>query len=742
MDAPMDLQLHDAALAATTNGIVIADAAHGADYAIRYVNPGFERITGYRAEDVIGQNCRFLQGPGTDAVAAAELGAALREQRATTVTLLNYRADGRPFWNEISLSPVSDGVRMTHVIGVQSDVTDRIQAEEQVRFLAYHDSLTGLANRARVQERLGAAVERARAERSELALLYVDLDRFKHVNDRLGHAAGDELLRQVTERLGTVVRPSDLLARQGGDEFLIVLGGLKADAARHGAEVARRVGEALRPGFLLAGELVDVSASIGVSGYPRDARDVADLLRHADDAMYAAKADGGGGFSVYGATVPAVPAHPPDRPDPAADPEADAAELERILAGSLVRAIYQPIVRLEDSAVVAYEALARGPEGSPLERPDLLFPAAAAADRLPELDAACRAAAVRGAVAAGLRPPSRLFLNVEPGTLTADARIADELGAAAGLGLEVVVELTERALIDRPAAVISTVQRLRDRGVALALDDVGADRRSLAFMPFVAPDVIKLDLRLVQSNPDAQIASIVHAVSAEAERSGAIVLAEGIETEAHRHQALALGASHGQGWLFGRPGPLPAQPPAGDGGSAAAAAVPVAAGPAARGDGDPVVATPFELVSAHHRTRRGSKRLLLAISKHLEAQAAAHGDAAVVLATFQEARHFTDASRGRYARLGQSAAFVGALGVGLASEPIAGVRGAALDEAEPLRGEWNVVVVTPHFAAAFVARDLDDRGPDMDRRFDFCMTYDRDLAVQAAAALMDRIAPR
>jgi len=113
-----------------------------------------------------------------------------------------------------------------------------------------------------------------------------------------------------------------------------------------------------------------------------------------------------------------------------------------------------------------------------------------------------------------------------------------------------------------------------------------------------------------------------------------------------------------------------------------------------------------------------------------------------VLATFQEARHFTDASRGRYARLGQSAAFVGALGVGLAPEPIAGVRGAALDETEPLRGEWNVVVVAPHFAAAFVGRDLDDSGADLDRRFDFCVTYDRDLAVQAAAALMLRIAPR
>ena len=152
--------------------------------------------------------------------------------------------------------------------------------------------------------------------------------------------------------------------------------------------------------------------------------------------------------------------------------------------------------------------------------------------------------------------------------------------------------------------------------------------------------------------------------------------------------------------------------------------------------------TPFTLVSAARATRRGPKRLLLAISKHLEAQAMAHGDAAVVLATFQEARHLTDDTRGRYRRLAQSAAFVGAFGVGLPEEPVPGVRGASLDTAEPLRGEWNVVVVTPHFAAAFVGRDLGDEGPDMERRFDFCLTYDRALAVRAAAALMRRITPR
>ncbi|HEY8585040.1 MAG TPA: diguanylate cyclase [Capillimicrobium sp.] len=725
-----DLILRDAALAAATNGIVISDAAEGADGALLYVNRGFERVTGYRSEEVLGRNCRILQGPGTDPAAVRELGDAVRECRATTVTLLNYRADGRPFWNEVSLSPVSDGQRVTHMIGVQTDVTQRHQAEEQVAFLAYHDALTGLANRAKVEERLAAALEHAGRTGREVALLFLDLDDFKGVNDRFGHAAGDELLRQVTERLDAVVRPGDLLARQGGDEFLLVLADVADGAAARGAEVAARLEEALAPGFLIAGESVVVASSIGVSTFPDDAPDPDTLLQHADAAMYAAKA-AGGGHHVYGQGrargVSSLPTAAPEVPEAVAE-----RELDRILRDGLIRSVYQPIVDLETREVCAYEALARGPVDSPLERPDLLFGTAARVGRLVELDWACGRAAVAGAVAAGLRRPLKLFVNIEPSTL-GTAPPTEELSLAdpALRDLDVVVELTERALGERPGRVLAGVERIRDRGWGVALDDVGAERRSLAFMPFVRPDVIKLDLRLVQSNPTPEIAAIVHAVNADAERSGAVVLAEGIEDEDQLRVGRALGATHGQGWLFGRPGPLPQALPE------PRRPLPMRTTLEA-GDRD---LTPFELVAERLDVRRGPKRLLLAISKHLEAQVAAHPDAAVLVSTFQEARHFTDATRGRYRRLAQSAAFVGTLGVGLAAEPIAGVRGASLHVAEPLRAEWNVVVVTPHFAAAFVGRDLGDDGADMERRFDFCLTYDRDLAVRAADALMRRIAP-
>jgi len=629
------------------------------------------------------------------------------------------------------VSPVTEAGRLTHYVGVQLDVTERCRAEERARFLVYHDPLTGLPNRRRLQERLGQACRRAQESGHQVALLSLDVDDFKAVNQRWGHAAGDELLRQLAERLQSAVRPGDLLARQGGDEFSVVIADVEQGVAA-GAQVADRVLAELRTPLLLAGEAVPVRISVGVSALSCDAESPTALLQHADAARYAAKRAGGARRRVYAGT--------PDRPivAPAAGlvtiPADASRELSAILEAGAVRSVYQPIVAIDTNATIGYEALARGPEGSPLQRPDLLFAAARETGRLAELEWACRAAALRGALAGGLRPPHTLFLNVEPSTIaTPVPPWAEALMATARERLHVVLELTERALGERPADVLAAVPRLRAAGFAIALDDVGADPRSIALMPFLRPEVIKLDLRLVQDQPSPALASIVHAVNAEAERSGALLLAEGVETAEQEQTALALGARFGQGWRYGRPAPLPEQPPA-----AAGAARHIVPRAPLRADGG----TPYEVVRAHQRPRTGNKRLLYAISQHLEAQVVARSETAVLLSTFQEARHFTGATRARYRRFGQSAAFVGALGVGLPPEPLPGVRGADLRESEPPRGEWNVVVVDPHFAAAFVAKDLGDSGgDDWDRRFEFCLTYDRALAVEAARAMMQRVAP-
>ncbi len=373
--------------------------------------------------------------------------------------------------------------------------------------------------------------------------------------------------------------------------------------------------------------------------------------------------------------------------------------------------------------------------GSALEQPDLLFAAARRERQLPRLDLLCQTAAMSGASKAGLHAPWTLFVNVEP---EASANSPLPLRSArgphsVGPDVRVIVELTERALTDRPAQ-LRRVETFR-AAWGIALDDVGADPASLALFPLLRPDVIKLDLRLVQDRPDAGIARIVNAVNAEAERSGAVVLAEGIETTRHLAVARSLGAVLGQGWLFGRPGPLPAL-------TRPVAALPSGAPvPITDRAATPEGGSPFELVAAQRAARQATKSLLLEVSKHLESQALSSSHSAVVLSTFQNVTHMTSATARRYADLAAKAAFVGAFGADMPAVPASGVRGVALDAGDVVLGEWDVVVIGPHFAGALVSRALDADGPEAHRRFEYVLTHDRELAVEVACSLMARMRP-
>lgn len=234
------------------------------------------------------------------------------------------------------------------------------------------------------------------------------------------------------------------------------------------------------------------------------------------------------------------------------------AEFDALIADRAIEAVFQPIVALHDGSTVGYEALARAPTGSAFHQAAVLFRYAARAGRVAELDWICRAAACRGALAAGLPWQMPLFINVEPSTV-GQQPFPDLVDAviAALERLQIVVEMTERSLSRDPAHLLAAVERVRHLGLRVALDDVGADPASLAMMPLVSADVIKLDRRVVQNPDTPAIIAIVNAVRSETERTGAIVLAEGIETPQHLAAAASMGATLGQGWLFGRPGPLP-----------------------------------------------------------------------------------------------------------------------------------------------------------------------------------------
>jgi len=296
--------------------------------------------------------------------------------------------------------------------------------------------------------------------------------------------------------------------------------------------------------------------------------------------------------------------------------------IEEVLSQKMLTSVYQPIVELDSGRIIAYEALVRGPRGTVLATPDALLAAAASAGLTAEFDWACRASALQGALEAGLGSATKLFINVEPASLrSAPPPELEQLHQESAVALSVIVEITERSLVADPASLVDALTRYRAAGMGIAIDDVGADPASLALLPFVQPDVIKLDMRLIRQDIDAEIASIVAAVRADAERRGAKILAEGIETREHLDRALVLGAELGQGWLFGRPGPLPSPLPISE----------------RRGDGlltfassEPVAPTPWSLVENRSDCRTASKRPLMPMSRHVE-QRALIGDPHVLL---------------------------------------------------------------------------------------------------------------
>jgi diguanylate cyclase (GGDEF)-like protein/PAS domain S-box-containing protein len=270
------------------NGITICDATMP-EMPLVYVNRAFERMTGYRSEEALGRNCRFLQGRETNQPGLDRIREAIREERDVRVLLRNYRKDGTLFWNELYLSPLlNHRGELTHFVGIQNDATVQVESQMQLKHLAHHDALTGLANRGLLMEELQRAMDRARRNGRRVAVLYLDLDKFKEVNDTFGHEAGDELLKAVAQRLRTAMRAGEMAARLGGDEFIAVLEEDAAGDWRPSDAIGRFVSRISEPIFMNDTRLMP-SASVGMALYPQDGDTPEALLKAADFNMYVAK---------------------------------------------------------------------------------------------------------------------------------------------------------------------------------------------------------------------------------------------------------------------------------------------------------------------------------------------------------------------------------------------------------------------------------------------------------------------
>ena len=403
------------------------------------------------------------------------------------------------------------------------------------------------------------------------------------------------------------------------------------------------------------------------------------------------------------------------------------------LAGGL-RTVFQPIVDLRTEQVIGWEALTRGPRGSAVQAPDDLFAAARACGRLAELDWACRCQAFRVAGLARLHPPQRLFVNAEAqvlGTACPQHLLADWMFAHRRL--RVVVEVTERSLCDAPGELLRVAATLNELGWEVALDDVGANDAGVALLPVLRPDIVKLDKALLAPRPDRVARKVLHTVASYAERTGAGVVAEGLETEEHLTRALDLGATWGQGWLFGRPAPLDPVP----------FAAPAPKPPRARGrDGaDPRVrADPYVLLSAALARRAQFAQPLVQPQVVQEVEQACRAGlglsgGSLVLVALGRRELAPPGLRALLRRLREVCALV----VLLTGEPEAGldpaVRTSSMEQGDPLRRDAAVAVLSPERALAFHARQSEDGGWTAHR------STDGEEVGELVRALLTRAAP-
>ncbi|MGB9989059.1 putative bifunctional diguanylate cyclase/phosphodiesterase [Massilia sp. SM-13] len=528
-------QIHESVLTMDLNGFITS------------WNKGAERLFGYSSVEAVGRNILFLYDEEDTTFSDDFL-----EQGGRLMEVRRKKKNGEVFWASLSLSPLCDREdRSIGLIAYLTDITERKMAEERLHHLAYYDALTSLPNRSLLTKLVDQALTVAQRSKLHGCILFIDLNRFKLINDTLGRAAGDELLREVARRFRLALRDQDLVARLGGDEFAVGL----FDISQHyeASMVAQKLLSVLNEPFLIDGNDLRVDASIGISVYPQDGNDGETLLRQADIAMYRAKVGNPDGERVA--------FYSQDMNQGMQERMRIESGLRQALGSGQLQLHYQPKFSIEDGHIIGAEALVRWkhPERG-LVPPAEFIPLAESTGLVVQvgewvLEAAC--AQAQAWKMAGV-PPIRLAVNVSAREFTSalPGRVQETLRR---YGLEpswLELEITESTLMNNIDRVIGIMDRITELGVTLSLDDFGTGYSSLSYLKRFPIDTLKIDRSFTTGIPsDANDCAIASTIISIAQQLKHKVIAEGVETVEQLAFLKSSGCDEVQGYLFSQPLP-------------------------------------------------------------------------------------------------------------------------------------------------------------------------------------------